>query len=297
MKVKLLIYLAILLLVLVSPKFFSGAVFADDCGGPIPPKPEGVTAVSGPGTGEITLHWNGAPHANRYAVAYGMASNNYIYGANNIGDETARSYTIKYLRRGVRYYIRLAAAHDCSSSPFSGEVSVVTKGEVEKATVAVKTSVEVKKEVKTQAVVTEEVVQSVAKPVSKQKLWGKPGPKVGEVTLYWQNVDSAEDYHLVYGTERGKFKYGALNIGKPSQFTVRFLSPGVTYYFALVPLVSNIPLYTTDQLMVKAKIDVQTVNMDTIPPSVPVQQPKAQEKVEVTPSVAPTTAPSAPIEE
>src|SRR3989338_1621636 len=92
------------------------------CGGPYPPKPAKVWAKSGPAGGEVTLYWDEVPYANRFAVAYGMSSGKYTYGADNIGGTQSRSYTVKGLNPGGRYAFVLAAARDCASSPFSSEI-------------------------------------------------------------------------------------------------------------------------------------------------------------------------------
>lgn len=211
---------------------------AAGCGGPVPPAPQGVWTKSGPGTGEITLYWNGAPHADRYAVAYGTMSNTYMYGADNIGGEQARSYTVKYLTPGTKYYFRLAGAHGCASSPFSREVTGVAMGGQETPAWTAKT---------------------IGGMVGKQMLWAQSGPKTGEVTLYWKNNENADNYHLVYGTNMVKPEYGALNIGKVSWFTIRHLVAGKTYYFAIVPVMNNMAMYTTPYVGATAYQPTQVV--------------------------------------
>ena len=98
-------------------------VAANDCGGPYPPKPDKVWTKSGPGGSEVTIYWNEVAYANRYAVAYGLESGKYLYGATNIGGTSSRSYTVKGLTPGTKYYLVLSAARDCSASPFSNEVT------------------------------------------------------------------------------------------------------------------------------------------------------------------------------
>jgi len=115
---------AFTILTLVSLSAFKPELIkASDCGGPYPPMPDKVWAKSGPGPGQVTLSWNEVPFANRYAVAYGTSSGQYMYGADNIGGVEARSYTVSLLNPGQKYYFRLAAARDCTSSPFSAEIS------------------------------------------------------------------------------------------------------------------------------------------------------------------------------
>lgn len=282
------------LFVIISPKILNAAVYADDCGGPTPSVPANIRVLSGPGVGQITLHWNEASFANRYAVVYGTSSNNYIYGSTNIGNETSRSYTVKHLVPGTRYYFRMAAAHDCNSSGFTQQVWGTAKGS--KPTKSNDSTISDNSKQMSQTPVvarTGSVPESmpVSGPVGKQDLWGKGGPAEGQVTLYWQNVDSAEDYHLVYGTKPGVYQYGALNIGKAGWFKVGHLIPGVKYYFALIPLVANVPLYTSPSVGITAKINVQTVNMET--PSVKSPATSFETKAAVkTDSTAPKTSPT-----
>lgn len=229
-------------------------VKAEGCGGPVPQAPVKVSAVSGPKSGEVTLYWSESAYADRYAVAYGTASNKYLYGANNIGGTASRFYTVKYLQPGVKYYFRIAAAHGCTSSPFSKEFSAVSGGGVQMVSQPV---VMTEKPVVKTSVPVSTVMSSG--PVGKQMLKAVTGPRIGQVTLSWRHADTADNYHLVYGTEHGKFQYGALNIGKITSFTVKYLVPGKTYHFALVPVANGQALYTTDQVMVPAGYPVEVV--------------------------------------
>lgn len=235
-------------LVLASASLFvlPKGVQAYGCGGPYPPVPQKFWAKSGPGNGEVTLYWEKAPYANRYAVEYGTKSNSYQYGGNNIGGENTTWYTVKSLAAGTTYYFRLAAARDCTSSGFTAEIRATAGGAMTYQT----ENVVSQGRVGVPAVSYQPV--SMSGPVGKQHLWAKTGPRVGEATLYWQHADSADNYHLVYGTQPGKATYGALNIGKITSLTVRSLSPGTTYYFALVPVMNNQALYTTPWVRVAA---------------------------------------------
>lgn len=227
-----------------------GSVYADSCSAGGPNAPSKVWTTSGPNAGEVTLYWDESAYADRYAVAYGSQSGKYIYGADNIGNSNSRSYTVKWLTPGQKYYFRLAAAKGCSSSPLSSEVSAVAKwGQVAQTS---QMADKIGSPQKTWA-------GSDAGPVGKQKLWAKPGPMVGEVTLNWQNADSADNYHIVYGHWAGKYEYGALNVGKNTWYTVKKLQPGKAYYFAVVPVMNNRALYTSDAVIGKAKAAIQVV--------------------------------------
>ena len=197
--------------------FLPTSVSAAGCGGPYPPKPHNVWAKSGPGLDQITLSWDGVPHANRYAVAYGTTSGNYQYGAYNIGESSSRSYTVSSLNPGTQYYFKLAAANGCASSPFSNEVSARTGGSAGNWS----------------GVSTGGTEQVLSNTTSSTNLSAWAGPGIGEVTVKWWGSD-ANNYHISYGTENGKNEYGALNIGKTNQYTVKSLIPGKTYFFSVV---------------------------------------------------------------
>jgi hypothetical protein len=237
--------LLLAILALVSVKaFLPHPVLANDsqCSTMVKTAPMNIKAVSGPSSGQVTLFWDGVPHANRYAVSYGIQSNKYVYGATDIGNEGSRSYTVSLLNPGTKYFFRLAAARDCSSGPFSVEVSAYSgSGGVMMPVTAPKMAK------------AEKISPAVFGGVGKQKLTAVSGPKVGEVTLYWQDADSADNYHLMYGTQKGKYQYGALRIGKLNKFTVSRLEAGKTYFFALVPLMGDRTLYTTPAIRAVAK--------------------------------------------
>ena len=84
--------------------------------------------------------------------------------------------------------------------------------------------------------------KAMAVEAANLSVWSGPG--VGQVTLKWYHREDVDNYHLVYGTKMGQYEYGALNIGKVTQFTVGSLVPGRAYYFALVPVKGDRALYT-----------------------------------------------------
>lgn len=236
----------------------SRVLAGDSSGGLVPQAPSKVWSKSGPGVGEVTLYWDEANYADRYGVAYGTKSNTYLYGAENIGEESSRKYTVKSLTPGVTYYFRMIAARNGASSPFSYEVRAVAKGGVP---AEAKTEVKAGQPKAGKVTMPAPIVsQSTWGPVGNEKLWAKAGPKMGQVTLYWNNVSGAENYHLVYGTKTGAYQYGMLNMGNVRTFTVGYLTPGVKYYFALVPVAANgTPQYTTAAVAAWAKAPVEVI--------------------------------------
>ncbi|OGG10716.1 hypothetical protein A3J20_05540 [Candidatus Gottesmanbacteria bacterium RIFCSPLOWO2_02_FULL_42_29] len=230
--------LAILTLVSLSA-FKPELIMAGDCGGPYPPQPSRVSAKTGPGAGQVTISWDEVSYANRYAVAYGTESGHYLYGADNIGGQSSRSYSVGYLNPGQKYYFRLSAARDCSASPFSEEFSAVSGwGQV----VMPKTP-------PTSAISAGQAGVSSNTSIV-LKAW--TGPGVGQVSLSYVSTDDADNYHLVYGEKRGEYQYGALNIGKTNSYTVSRLVPGRGYYFAIVPQKGDRALYTSEAVWARA---------------------------------------------
>jgi hypothetical protein len=84
-------------------------------------------------------------------------------------------------------------------------------------------------------------------PIGKSQLSATPGPLSGQVTLHWTNYwGDVTNYHVVYGLAPGAMKWGALNIGKQpvNSYTIGALTPGVTYYFSIVPVRGGRAAYT-----------------------------------------------------
>lgn len=226
-----------------------------------------LRAVAGPKAGEVTLTWTDPLAVDTYHLVYGTSSKNMQYGVLNIGN--VKTYTVRMLVPGTKYYFALVPVLHDAALYTSEWVSAVATGGVVKPAAPVTTVTPVTP-VTTIKPVTAAPVTPAAGPVGKHWLVARPGPKAGEVTLTWRNVDDANNYHLVYGTEHGKFKYGQLNIGWVTSYTVRNLVPGVTYHFALVPVKNDVALYTTGQVMAVGFLPVQVVT--TTPEAV--MQPK-----------------------
>lgn len=63
-------------------------------------------------------------------------------------------------------------------------------------------------------------------------LEAKSGPKLGEVSLFWQgNIE--EDLGLKYGKNQYNLEYGIENINKVNQITISNLEAGQEYYFRI----------------------------------------------------------------
>ena len=80
------------------------------------------------GTNSVTLNFSpAADPVTHYALEYGSLSGSYQYGAANIGGRDTRSYTVKSLSPGTRYYFRVRAGNGCSTGSWSAEASSTTQ--------------------------------------------------------------------------------------------------------------------------------------------------------------------------
>lgn len=231
-----------------------------------------LKAVSGPKAGQVTLYWNDAQEADNYHLVYGTDSKNLKFGVLNIGK--TKSYTVKLLNPGTKYYFALVPVLHDAALYTSEWVSAWAMGGVVKSVTPVTPVTMMKSVTPVQATAPKVMAPSVG--TNNHWLVAKAGPKVGEVTLSWRHVDVANNYHLVYGTKPGEYKYGALNIGWTNWYTVKALVPGQTYYFALVPVNNNTALYTTSAVKGWAKTNVvqvvQTTKEAVMQPVVPSTQ-------------------------
>lgn len=77
-------------------------------------------------------------------------------------------------------------------------------------------------------------------PIGQNEIRTESGPGVGEITLMWRRVDATvTNYSLVYGTQSGKYTYGADKIGNIVTYTVKSLNPGQKYCFLLYPYLND----------------------------------------------------------
>ncbi len=65
-----------------------------------------------------------------YALEYGTQSGIYPYSSTNIGDKSARRYTIRFLYPNTTYYLRIRAGNGCMTGEWSREIYVKTKSAI-----------------------------------------------------------------------------------------------------------------------------------------------------------------------
>lgn len=113
------------------PEFAGSTTNPPDCGKPAPARPllyePGHSllpkAVNG---NEVRLNWLKVDNADRYTVAYGVSSGNYIWGWPDAGN--VDHFTVGNLNSGVRYYFAVRGVNDCMPGPWSQEWSYVAGG-------------------------------------------------------------------------------------------------------------------------------------------------------------------------
>ncbi len=187
-----------------------------------------IRTEAGPGAGQITINWQRYnSDITGYLIRYGTSAGKYQYAADNIGN--IATYTIGYLTPGVRYYFRLYPYRNGQlSDPLSPEFSDV-------------------------AMSTPRMVIGTSGPYGQRNLRAVAGPGAGQVTLNWVRFYAdVDNYHVTYGLKPGTYIYGAQNIGAASNglntFVVGHLTPGVRYYFSIVPSRSGQALYDSAEV-------------------------------------------------
>lgn len=84
-------------------------------------KPVLSFAESSTSDGQVTLQWTAVSGVSTYAVNFGTQPGVYLYGNNNVGNQT--SYTVTNLVPGNKYYFQVLGINGCAPGPRSNEVS------------------------------------------------------------------------------------------------------------------------------------------------------------------------------
>ena len=186
-------------------------------------------------SGEVNLMWMKQANTDNYDLVFGEAGQPLTFGAQDIGN--VDSYVVRFLQPGKDYDFVLRPKMSGQTLTMTDRVKAMagTKGAV--------------KPVAKVAVAAPAPVPAVSSgPVGKYSLSAKQGDNRGEVKLSWSRDTSVDTFDVVYGTSPDKFTFGAQDISDMSGFTVKALTPGVTYYFMLLPQKSGAPLDWTDQV-------------------------------------------------
>jgi fibronectin type 3 domain-containing protein len=212
-----------------------------------------LQAEPGNSPGQVVLRWKHYfSDVQNYHILYGTEPGKFQYGALNIGKET--SYTVNFLSPGQKYYFAISpvragkaqfVSFQVGSLPAPGLVTLPSQAQKPPGPTP-STSLST---IPSDDVFSNQPKDSIrSKGVGRHQLSAEKGEKPGEVKLTWNHAfNNVDNYNIVYGIEPGKFQYGALNIGKTTSFTVRNLTPGQNYFFALVPTKGGKAQYITAQ--------------------------------------------------
>ena len=75
---------------------------------------------------------------------------------------------------------------------------------------------------------------AVSGPVGRNALKAYAGPGAGEVTLEWQRFFAdGENFSIHYGTISKQYPFAATKVGYIDTYTIKGLTPGTKYFFAL----------------------------------------------------------------
>lgn len=73
------------------------------------------------GDGQVTLSWTSVSPVDHYAINFGTQSGVYLYGNNNVGNQT--SYTVTGLTPGYQYFFQVLGVNGCMPGERSNEIS------------------------------------------------------------------------------------------------------------------------------------------------------------------------------
>jgi len=98
--------------------------YASDCYAFPPTSAPSLLSVISIAKDKVKLNWKKATGTvTHYALSYGKVSENYIYGAANIGNQDTTEYTVGSLAIGTTYYFVVRAVNNCAPGAFSNELS------------------------------------------------------------------------------------------------------------------------------------------------------------------------------
>lgn len=110
-----------------TPTFAGSTTNAPTCGNEKPDKvvlyqPNHSLLPKATDPNSVRLNWLKANRANKYTIAFGLASGNYIYGLPDVGD--TNNFTVNHLTSGKTYYFVVRGANGCMPGPWSREWAV-----------------------------------------------------------------------------------------------------------------------------------------------------------------------------
>ena len=197
------------------------------------------SAAPGPRSGTIKLIWYDDSTVKQYNLSYGFDQSKYIYGVVDLPrtPNRATEFLIEYLTPGQTYYFTLYGVKNDGTGNESGPVmsKAASANNIQTAKSTYYTN------------------DHPTIPYAFSLNYGNKG----EVILSWIDNGTADKYDVVYGTKAGNYIYGfqgmPFTMNSKNTFTVGALSPGTTYYFALVTERNNSVISWSEPLSITAR--------------------------------------------
>ncbi|MBF0533232.1 MAG: fibronectin type III domain-containing protein, partial [Candidatus Omnitrophica bacterium] len=146
------------------------------------------------GNNQAALNWSAVIGADSYKVYYGTASGIY---SNSVPAGNVTNFVVRDLQPGTNYYFAVSAVNAGGEGPKSNEISAVTVPPAPQLNMA-------------------------------------SGSAAQAASLSWNSAAGATSYLIYYGTSSGVYDQKVTPFpDQTTGFTVSYLKPGTTYYFAV----------------------------------------------------------------
>lgn len=204
-----------------------------------PVEPFSFSVKTGTAKGTVKLTWYDDNSVHGYNLFYGTNKNHFDYGVVNMAHAAyqVNDFTVGYLIPGQNYYFKLVGldgGQDIDSDPLLAAAALNDNTAVQPT------------------------YYSVSKNYLMPYLFAiNYGANSGSVDITWFANESANKYDVVYGTSPGNYQYGWQNMpfrqDLSNTLNIGALTPGKTYYFALVAERNNTVVSWTDPLSITVR--------------------------------------------
>lgn len=197
-----------------------------------PVSPYSFSAATGTKSGTVKITWyDDGSLSTKYNLYYGTSADKLIYAVPNLYhySKQVNEFLVESLTPNQTYYFKLDGI---SGETYTTSGPVIAKASNGKINSTISTS----------------------KPYGFSLTYG---PKSGTVNITWTDDFTADKYDIVYGTKPNQYLYGVHGVSYKENskniFTIGALTPGKTYYFALVAERNNNVVIWSQPLSITVK--------------------------------------------